>query len=92
MTDTPTTGWRHCEACSGFVTTEAGAIGDCDGLFVHPDPQEAVTRALDALAGEVTALAFLTPEDWAERRGGDPIARTINAVRDLIEQAKGAER
>jgi hypothetical protein len=27
----------------------------------------------------------LTPEEWDERRGGDPIARTINAVEDILD-------
>jgi len=37
------------------------------------------------LKDDVRALAHLTPEQWDERRGLDPIARTINAVFDIID-------
>jgi hypothetical protein len=39
---------------------------------------------LSTLRDEVRQLAHLSPEEWAERRGGDPIARTINAVLDIL--------
>ena len=41
-------------------------------------------RLRAALLADVTALAHLKPEEWDLRRGADPIARTINAVRDII--------
>lgn len=41
---------------------------------------------LAVIADEVRNLAHLKPEDWAQRRGGDPIARTINAVLDILHE------
>jgi hypothetical protein len=40
---------------------------------------------LAKVRAEVRALGTLTPKEWDERRGGDPIARTINAVEDILD-------
>jgi len=51
-----------------------------DAARAQPSPDLATL-----LKDDVRALAHLTREDWAKRRGGDPIARTINAVFDIID-------
>jgi hypothetical protein len=42
-------------------------------------------ETLGQIRDEVRQLAHLSPEEWAERRGGDPISRTINAVLDILD-------
>ena len=56
----------------------------CARLLATLDARDDALRA--ALKGRVRALGYLTPEDWNERRGGDPIARTVNAVTDIIDE------
>lgn len=58
------------------------------GLTDH-DYRRKMPRPAAALKAKIRALASLTPEDWAERRGADPIARTINAVFDIIDYETG---
>jgi len=63
-----------------YYRGKAAALHDALGIASQPSPDLATL-----LKDDVRALAHLTREQWAGRRGGDPIARTINAVFDIID-------
>lgn len=54
-------------------------------LAALDEAQQREARLREAIKADLTKLAYLTPDDWSHRRGGDPIARTINAARDIVD-------
>jgi hypothetical protein len=77
---------------------DGSALGECDarakallsaGVALASSPLTA--KLSDVLKGDVRELAYLTKEDWQKRRGGDSIARTINAVFDIIDARFAAD-
>jgi len=81
----------HCIRRTGCIGPHGRAIEpwcEADRLLATLDAARAARPSLDLatlLKDDVRALAHLTPEQWDERRGLDPIARTINAVFDIID-------
>jgi len=81
----------HCIRRTGSIGSHGRVIEpwcEADRLLATLDAARAARPSLDLatlLKDDVRALAHLTPEQWDERRGLDPIARTINAVFDIID-------
>lgn len=84
---------------AGVSLTGSGLREALDAALVgmvrtsYPMPRNAYEKgwneAIHAARKKVTALADWSHEDWAEMRGGDPIARTINAVHDDLAALSG---